>query len=240
MFFILVQVILICFLSFIPWPAPSVFKISCSRDSARVVRKIVQSRWLPILEKYQVCHSNQFFDQSTRQLCLCERSRFCSQVKVIISFFFSDNFFHCFFSSSSKSKTKLTKNFNQNSPIGQIAIRMSIPSVARNICAATSGQNTKSPKSMDVQFVWQKFFRGKILRYAFWCATQFGHQHSRRCRLPIKLLRYNAMQSAAIERFNAIFWRIDNINGRWTLERGDGISHINECYWTKISSQTTK
>ncbi|XP_055299588.1 uncharacterized protein LOC129567071 isoform X3 [Sitodiplosis mosellana] len=49
-----IEVILICFLSFIPWPAPSVFKISCSRDSARVVRKIVQTRWLPILEKYQV------------------------------------------------------------------------------------------------------------------------------------------------------------------------------------------
>ncbi|XP_031623164.1 uncharacterized protein LOC116340687 [Contarinia nasturtii] len=48
------EVILICFLSLIPWPAPSVFKISCSRDSSRVVRKIVQTRWLPILEKYQV------------------------------------------------------------------------------------------------------------------------------------------------------------------------------------------
>lgn len=60
--FSLVQVILICFLSLIPWPAPSVFKISCSRDSARVVRKIVQSRWLPILEKYQVRHlGNEFF-----------------------------------------------------------------------------------------------------------------------------------------------------------------------------------
>lgn len=46
--------ILICILSLIPWPGPSVFKISCSRESARVVRKIVQSKWLPILEKYQV------------------------------------------------------------------------------------------------------------------------------------------------------------------------------------------
>ena len=46
--------IVICFLSLIPWPGPSVFKISCSRESARVVRKIVQSKWLPILEKYQV------------------------------------------------------------------------------------------------------------------------------------------------------------------------------------------
>lgn len=48
------QVIVICFLSLIPWPGPSVFKIQCSRESARVVRKIVQSKWLPILDKYQV------------------------------------------------------------------------------------------------------------------------------------------------------------------------------------------
>lgn len=48
------QVIVICFLSIIPWPGPSVFKISCSRESSRVVRKIVHARWLPILEKYQV------------------------------------------------------------------------------------------------------------------------------------------------------------------------------------------
>ncbi|XP_058122236.1 uncharacterized protein LOC131281774 [Anopheles ziemanni] len=47
-------VIVICFLSIIPWPGPSVFKISCSRESSRVVRKIVHARWLPILEKYQV------------------------------------------------------------------------------------------------------------------------------------------------------------------------------------------
>ncbi|XP_055538968.1 uncharacterized protein LOC129726377 isoform X6 [Wyeomyia smithii] len=51
---IITKVIVICFLSIIPWPGPSVFKISCSRDSSRVVRKIVQSKWLPILEKYQV------------------------------------------------------------------------------------------------------------------------------------------------------------------------------------------
>ncbi|XP_058059731.1 uncharacterized protein LOC131210490 [Anopheles bellator] len=49
-----IEVIVICLLSIIPWPGPSVFKISCSRDSSRVVRKIVHSRWLPILEKYQV------------------------------------------------------------------------------------------------------------------------------------------------------------------------------------------
>uniref|UniRef100_A0A182KEQ1 C2H2-type domain-containing protein n=1 Tax=Anopheles christyi TaxID=43041 RepID=A0A182KEQ1_9DIPT len=48
------NVIVICLLSIIPWPGPSVFKISCSRESSRVVRKIVHSRWLPILEKYQV------------------------------------------------------------------------------------------------------------------------------------------------------------------------------------------
>ncbi|GAB0094114.1 uncharacterized protein DMENIID0001_093390 [Sergentomyia squamirostris] len=49
-----IEVIVICFLSQIPWPGPSVFKIQCSRESARVVRKIIQSKWLPILDKYQV------------------------------------------------------------------------------------------------------------------------------------------------------------------------------------------
>lgn len=29
-------------LSVIPWPGPTVFKISCPRDSATIVRKIVQ------------------------------------------------------------------------------------------------------------------------------------------------------------------------------------------------------
>jgi hypothetical protein len=47
-------VIVICFLSLIPWPVPGPFKIQCSRESARIVRKIVQSKWLPILEKYHV------------------------------------------------------------------------------------------------------------------------------------------------------------------------------------------
>jgi hypothetical protein len=41
-------------LSLIPWPGPTVFKISCPRDNARIVRKIIQSKWIPILEKYKV------------------------------------------------------------------------------------------------------------------------------------------------------------------------------------------
>lgn len=66
-------------LSVIPWPGPSVFKISCPRDRASVVRRIVHKvrndasndafrsregtmyrassrfqRWMPILKKYQV------------------------------------------------------------------------------------------------------------------------------------------------------------------------------------------
>lgn len=41
-------------LSMIPWPGPIVFKISCPRDNARIVRKIIQSKWIPILEKYKV------------------------------------------------------------------------------------------------------------------------------------------------------------------------------------------
>lgn len=41
-------------LSLIPWPGPSVFKISCPRDNARIVRKIIQNKWIPVLEKYKV------------------------------------------------------------------------------------------------------------------------------------------------------------------------------------------
>lgn len=41
-------------LSLIPWPGPTVFKISCPRENARIVRKIIQNKWTPILEKYKV------------------------------------------------------------------------------------------------------------------------------------------------------------------------------------------
>lgn len=48
------QIILLCVLSLVPWPGPSIFKISCPRDDARTVRKVVQSKWVPVLEKYGV------------------------------------------------------------------------------------------------------------------------------------------------------------------------------------------
>ncbi|KAL1497070.1 hypothetical protein ABEB36_008092 [Hypothenemus hampei] len=38
----------------IPWPGPTVFKISCPRDNSRIVRKIIQSKWIPVLEKYKI------------------------------------------------------------------------------------------------------------------------------------------------------------------------------------------
>ncbi|RZC41130.1 hypothetical protein BDFB_009094, partial [Asbolus verrucosus] len=49
-----VQIITLFMLSLIPWPGPTVFKISCPRDNARIVRKIIQNKWIPILEKYKV------------------------------------------------------------------------------------------------------------------------------------------------------------------------------------------
>ncbi|XP_054257509.1 uncharacterized protein LOC129001608 isoform X2 [Macrosteles quadrilineatus] len=48
------EVLTLVVLSVIPWPGPTVFKISCPRDSATIVRKIVQKKWIPVLEKYQV------------------------------------------------------------------------------------------------------------------------------------------------------------------------------------------
>lgn len=46
--------IILLMLSFIPWPGPTVFKISCPRDNTRIVRKVVQSKWIPVLNKYKV------------------------------------------------------------------------------------------------------------------------------------------------------------------------------------------
>ncbi|KAJ8978899.1 hypothetical protein NQ317_008878 [Molorchus minor] len=51
---LLLQIIVLFMLSMIPWPGPTVFKISCPRDSARIVRKVVQSKWIPILDKFKV------------------------------------------------------------------------------------------------------------------------------------------------------------------------------------------
>jgi len=47
------QVIFICLLSFIPWP-PRTVKIQCSRDSTRIVRKIIQAKLTPIFQKYNI------------------------------------------------------------------------------------------------------------------------------------------------------------------------------------------
>ncbi|XP_032592049.1 uncharacterized protein LOC6561397 isoform X2 [Drosophila grimshawi] len=38
----------------IPWPPSNVIKLLCSRDNSRLVRKIVRSKWTPILDKHQV------------------------------------------------------------------------------------------------------------------------------------------------------------------------------------------
>ncbi|KAH8266484.1 hypothetical protein KR044_003862 [Drosophila immigrans] len=46
--------LLIFILLLIPWPPTSVIKILCSRDNSRLVRKIVRSKWTPILDKHQV------------------------------------------------------------------------------------------------------------------------------------------------------------------------------------------
>uniref|UniRef100_T1HAU2 C2H2-type domain-containing protein n=1 Tax=Rhodnius prolixus TaxID=13249 RepID=T1HAU2_RHOPR len=48
------EVLALFVLSLIPWPGPTIFKISCPRDSATVVRRIIQKKWTPVLEKYQV------------------------------------------------------------------------------------------------------------------------------------------------------------------------------------------
>ncbi|XP_060517757.1 uncharacterized protein LOC132696763 isoform X2 [Cylas formicarius] len=48
------SIITLLMLSLIPWPGPTIFKISCPRDRARIVRKVVQAKWIPILAKYKL------------------------------------------------------------------------------------------------------------------------------------------------------------------------------------------
>ncbi|XP_054083223.1 uncharacterized protein LOC105209676 isoform X4 [Zeugodacus cucurbitae] len=51
--FHLIKIItLIYFLLLIPWPQTHIIKLFCSKDSSRLVRKIVSSKWTPILDKY--------------------------------------------------------------------------------------------------------------------------------------------------------------------------------------------
>lgn len=39
-------------LSFIPWPIPNPVTIRCSRDNSRIVRRVVQTKLVPIFQKY--------------------------------------------------------------------------------------------------------------------------------------------------------------------------------------------
>ncbi|KAH8273570.1 hypothetical protein KR018_001855, partial [Drosophila ironensis] len=48
------QIALVYFLLLIPWPPTNVLRLLCSRDNSRLVRKIVRSKWTPILDKHQV------------------------------------------------------------------------------------------------------------------------------------------------------------------------------------------
>lgn len=52
--FINFEITLIYILLLIPWPHSNVIKLLCSKDNSRLVRKIIRSKWTPILEKYQV------------------------------------------------------------------------------------------------------------------------------------------------------------------------------------------
>ncbi|XP_054741531.1 uncharacterized protein LOC129246866 isoform X1 [Anastrepha obliqua] len=47
-----IEITLIYFLLLIPWPHTHIIKMFCSKDNSRLVRKIVRSKWTPILDKY--------------------------------------------------------------------------------------------------------------------------------------------------------------------------------------------
>lgn len=53
-YYLNIQFITLLIFHLIPWPGPSIFKISCPRDNARIVRNLIKSKWIPILEKYKV------------------------------------------------------------------------------------------------------------------------------------------------------------------------------------------
>ncbi|XP_071448480.1 uncharacterized protein [Hetaerina americana] len=48
------EILALLLFSLIPWPGPTIFKISCPRDKSSVVRRLVQKKWVPVLEKYGV------------------------------------------------------------------------------------------------------------------------------------------------------------------------------------------
>uniref|UniRef100_W8BJT2 C2H2-type domain-containing protein n=2 Tax=Ceratitis capitata TaxID=7213 RepID=W8BJT2_CERCA len=47
-----IEITLIYFLLLMPWPHTHITKLFCSKDNSRLVRKIVRSKWTPILDKY--------------------------------------------------------------------------------------------------------------------------------------------------------------------------------------------
>ncbi|XP_018320734.1 uncharacterized protein LOC108733884 isoform X2 [Agrilus planipennis] len=63
------EIIFVLISSIIPWPGPTVFKISCPRQDANIVRKIIQSKWVPVLEKYKAAKHQHRPSQWTCGLC---------------------------------------------------------------------------------------------------------------------------------------------------------------------------
>ncbi|XP_017475829.1 PREDICTED: uncharacterized protein LOC108366069 isoform X1 [Rhagoletis zephyria] len=47
-----IEITLIYFLLLMPWPHTHIIQLFCSKDNSRLVRKIVRSKWTPILDKY--------------------------------------------------------------------------------------------------------------------------------------------------------------------------------------------
>ncbi|XP_063864066.1 uncharacterized protein LOC135102656 isoform X2 [Scylla paramamosain] len=51
---IYLSVVVVLLLTLVPWPGPLEPRPACARDKAALVRKLVNKRWLPVLDKYGV------------------------------------------------------------------------------------------------------------------------------------------------------------------------------------------
>ncbi|CAL4147464.1 unnamed protein product, partial [Meganyctiphanes norvegica] len=48
------EALLVLLLTMVPWPGPLEPRPTCTRDKAQLVRKLINKRWVPVLERYGV------------------------------------------------------------------------------------------------------------------------------------------------------------------------------------------
>ena len=133
-------------LSVIPWPGPSVFKISCPRDRASVVRRIVQ--------KVKKFLSNQFVFlnwHATRDVET--RCKFWRSGNYPNNFEIINNFFLTF--------SEMDANPEETS--SGIVAGVSVPRKSGHFSAPAKGETSAQAIAMDLRPVRQILLRGETL-----------------------------------------------------------------------------